>query len=121
MVQIIGLQMRKVTLILMVWSERWILDGIEHELADTGEVLRKGSIKLGRLKKLLLDSWLEDDQHDQALILDQTADAEVASSAGFLIDSGEVLLRMARDWMGWRGNGWASRNRGSRALLLPTL
>jgi hypothetical protein len=30
--------MRNVTLILMVWSARWILDGIEHELADTATV-----------------------------------------------------------------------------------
>jgi hypothetical protein len=110
MMQIIGLQMRNVTLILMGWSARWILDGIKHEFADTATVHRKGNVKLD-CSRAPLDAWLCQQNDDvEAHLLDQTVSSGVVSMVGFVMNSGDGGWMMVRNRGRLRENGWAARH-----------
>jgi hypothetical protein len=66
--------------------------GDEHNITDTDDVLQKGSIKLDRLRRLLLDSLLEDDLHAPAHLPSHSTVSGVLSIDGAMEVAGD------RDW-----------------------
>jgi hypothetical protein len=100
-----ALTKRVLTLVLMVWSMRKIELRGDREFVDTNERLRGGTPKLARFQcplDALLDQW-EDDA--EAHLLENTTVPRMVLDNGSLLDSGEVPLKMPRDWKKWRGNG----------------
>jgi hypothetical protein len=93
-----ALQMRKLTLNMMVWSAVSIGDGDELDFAITGEVLRKGMTKFVQLRAPLDVCLLPDDLCAEAHLLDLAPETGVACTVEFVLDSGDSIMMMARIW-----------------------
>jgi hypothetical protein len=87
-----------------------MVDGDDHDWRFPGELLRKGSMKLHRFVAPLDDCLYPDAPLDEALLLDHAPEAEVTSSAVFLIDAGDRKWMIVEDSDGLRGNGRAAKN-----------
>jgi hypothetical protein len=74
--------MRKLTVKLMVWSATSMAAGVELDFAIADDVLRKGKQKLTSSRAPLHDSFRQDDQQNQALLLDQKSCAGVVLIGG---------------------------------------
>jgi hypothetical protein len=72
-------------------SVRLIDDGGEQSFADSGELLRKGMVKLARCRPPLDDLFLLDDQESEELLPDHLLELAVPSIDGGLQSSGEIL------------------------------
>jgi hypothetical protein len=86
--QIIGLQVRIHTLVLLRWSAMMIVGGDELNCLYAGDEPRKGISKLASITAppdaiFLLDALL-----DKAHLLDLRTVAGVAPTVGFFLDSG---------------------------------
>jgi hypothetical protein len=57
----------------------------------------KGTVDWRRLRPPLLDSFHEDAPRDTALLLDHAAEAGVACTTAFFLDSGELAQMELRD------------------------
>jgi hypothetical protein len=93
------------------------------ELSDekSQKYLRKGTLKIARLRPPLLDSFYQDDPLTRALLLDYLWVHGVASSDGGVMNSGDRAWRFAGNREGLRENGVASRNKEFTEVLLVYL
>jgi hypothetical protein len=77
-----ALDVRKFTVVLMVWSMEAGTVGDERYTTDSGEPPRQNLMKFDQLGKLLLDSFHRDDLRSQALPRDYMMDPGVSSNTG---------------------------------------
>jgi hypothetical protein len=75
-------RMRKLTTILLWWSTRAIEDINRLTVADSGDVLRRGTSDSRRQRPPLLDSYLPEDQGDKAPLLGHSPELEMISNDG---------------------------------------
>jgi hypothetical protein len=73
-------------------------------VTDSGHVWQKGMSKLQHLGLSLLDSFLQDVQLGEALLLRYSQHSRVASIYGVLWSSGEILRLGGEDREGTRGH-----------------
>jgi hypothetical protein len=74
--------MRKVTLVLMVWSMEEGMVGDGRYATDSGEPPRQKLMKFDQMGELRLDSFHQDDLQSLALHRDDTMDPGVSSNIG---------------------------------------
>jgi hypothetical protein len=95
--QIRVLKKRIHTLKLTVWSRLPIVDGDGEEFADSGEVLRKKTLKLGRLLAPLDACFCTNALRVEAHLLDLIMVAGAAPVVGFISDPGDYCETVARN------------------------
>jgi hypothetical protein len=69
--------MRRLTLKMIGCSAVLIADGYERSFADSGELLRRGTVKYSRLRPPLDAKLLPDDEEGEALLPDLLLGLEV--------------------------------------------
>jgi hypothetical protein len=67
-----------------------IVDGNEHNITDSGELLRKGIAELGRCSPPLDALLLQDDKQSEMLPPDHLSELKVVSDSSAVMNSGEV-------------------------------
>jgi hypothetical protein len=75
-------EMRMLTRSTTVSSKVAMVVGINHTSMNFGQSPEKGTTRLRRWRALSFDSSLENDQHNQTLLLDHSVDAGVVSIDG---------------------------------------
>jgi hypothetical protein len=85
-----ALEMRQITLMKTMCSKRLIGGVARRTVADSGELLQKGTAKYGQLRPSLDALILSDDKHGLALLLDHLLELGVTSLDGLDVNSGEV-------------------------------
>jgi hypothetical protein len=105
--------MRKLTLVVLVWSMETVVAGDALSDEKSEEHLRKGTLKFFQLSTPPHDSFYPDDQRCLAHLLGYTTKPGVVSIAGFLIDTdGQSWMVMrcrevlGKKWMDGDGLGF---------------
>jgi hypothetical protein len=88
-----------------------IVDGDGREIADSGEVLRKKMLKLGRLLALVDAYFRIAALRVEAHLLDHLPESGAAPIVGFFSVSGGQYMRMVRAGERARENGMAEMNK----------
>jgi hypothetical protein len=84
-------------------------DGIDLNLADSGDVLRERILKLAALRTPL-DAWLDQSNDDvEAHLLDHFLSFGVTSTVGFVLNSGGSKWKRLRNNEGQRENEGVAR------------
>jgi hypothetical protein len=84
-------EMQRLTRRLMRCLAASIVDGNEHNLADSDEILQKGILKLARCNPPLDALLLQDDPQSKALLPDHLLELEVVSDSSMVMNSDEVF------------------------------
>jgi hypothetical protein len=107
-------EMRRLTRRLMRCSAALIVDGNEHNLADSDELLWKGILKLAWCSPPLYALLLQDDPQSEALLSDHLLELEVVSDSSMVMNSGELLWVIERTERNREGLRGVRRGRLSR-------
>jgi hypothetical protein len=109
--------MRKLTMKLLICSEASIVDGDEHNFADSNELLRKGTSKFVVLRPLLDAILLPDDLLDKALLLVYLSELGVVGIDGMPERALARASVTAADRERMRGIGEDSEEKNGIAVL----
>jgi hypothetical protein len=109
--------MRKLTTKLLICLEASIVDGDEHNFADSGELLQKGTKKFVVLRPLLHAILLPDDLLDKALLLVYPSELGVVRIDDMLERAPARALVTAADRERMRGIGRARKRKNITAVL----
>jgi hypothetical protein len=107
-------EMRRLKRRLMRCSTASIVDGNEHNLMDSDELLWKGILKLARCSPPLDALLLQDDPQSEALLPDHLLEFEVVSDSSMVMNSGELLWVIVRTERNGEGMRCVRRGRVSR-------
>jgi hypothetical protein len=110
-------EMRKVTLVLMVWSMESGMVGDGRYAADSGDVLRKGISKLALHRPPLDALLLPDALLDDALLPDQATASGVTPVVGTVVVTGDGSQMIGKILGSEKEIERASEDQGSSVVL----
>jgi hypothetical protein len=110
--------MQRLTRRLMRRSVASIVDGNEHNLVDSDELLHKGILKLARCSPPLDALFLQDDPQSEELLIDHLLELEVVSDSSMVMNSGEVVGELGENREEERGTEAELGFGGGAGLLI---